>query len=68
MGRNNLSKGSTLPESWFIERIGKEIMAASPAYNGPMTITDEKHASYLYNWAQKYGKYFFTDLQKPQEA
>ena len=54
--------GTTLPESWFIERIGKDIMANSSSYNGRMKITDEPHAKYLCYTSQKYFHFRFSEL------
>jgi hypothetical protein len=47
---------------WFIERIGKTVVAASPnAFNGEMKITDDAHAKHLCNVAQEYQQYTFAD-------
>lgn len=49
---------------WFIERIGKTVVAASPkAFSGEMKITDENHAKHLCNVAQEYQGYTFADVK-----
>lgn len=50
---------------WFIERIGKQVVAKSPkAYNGEMTITDVDHAKHLCNVAQEFQQYEFKDPEE----
>lgn len=49
---------------WFIERIGKKIIATSPkAFNGEMTITDAEHAKHLCLVCQEFQQYEFKDLE-----
>jgi len=55
---------TTHPIEWFIERIGKEIMAKSATgFNGIMQIESENHAGYLCNIAQKHLFYQFSELK-----
>jgi hypothetical protein len=52
-------------EQWFLERIGKTIVAKSPhGFNGEMVITDGNHAKYLMNVCQPVQGYTFTDPDK----
>jgi hypothetical protein len=55
---------TTLPESWFIERVGENIMANSSSFNGMMKITDESHAKYLCHTSQKYFNFLFSEYDR----
>lgn len=55
------TKIATLPESWFIDRIGKTIYATSKIYNGEVAIKDQQHAKYLC-FIQKHQGYKFADM------
>lgn len=53
-------------EDWFIERVGKKVMAKSEkAFTGPMLITDKAHAGHMAHISQKTGGYEFSDI--PEE-
>lgn len=57
------------PIEWFIERIGKTVVASSPkAFNGEMTITDDNHAKHLCNVAQEYQQYTFKDPETSENG
>ena len=40
---------SAKPKSWFISKIGKEIVRVKPWRTGFISVEDELHADYLYN-------------------
>lgn len=52
-------------EKWFTDRVGKTVIAASSAFNGPMLIEDLTHAYHLLHVAQKTQGYTFEDQQAP---
>lgn len=60
--------GTTLPEAWFLERVGENIMAESSDYNGVMKITDTNHAEYLCYVSQKYFYYRFSEYDRVRGA
>lgn len=37
------------PKSWFVSKVGQEIIRIHPKREGAITIEDELHADYLYN-------------------
>jgi len=49
-------------EEWFLNRVGKTVMANSEKFNGPMTITDADHATHLFNVNQNMRNYVFSDM------
>lgn len=54
--------------AWLKERIGKEVYTTCPtAYNGPMVIKDDYHASYLHAGQTNF-MFRFKDMedQKPK--
>jgi hypothetical protein len=55
---------TTLPESWFIERVGEYIMANSSSFNGRMKINNKDHALYLCYTSQKYFHFRFSEFDR----
>lgn len=54
------------PEDWFIDRVGKKVLAKSDKFNGPMLIPDKATAGHLAHVSQKTGGYEFFEM--PEEA
>ncbi len=55
------------PLSWFVERVGKEIIRVHPKRGGFITVEDDAHATYLFDVQCECG-YRYDDAPKERKG